>query len=65
MENKVKACQHCHTPFLCQAADISNCQCQHIQLTTEQLHILSTMYNDCLCANCLAALSKNELVKSV
>lgn len=47
-------CTHCHTPIVCNAGDIQNCDCQKIQLLEETVAFLhEKTQHGCLCNNCL------------
>lgn len=50
-----KICSRCHQEFGCGAA-IGKCWCMDVPTAS----ILSGEYDDCLCAECLAALSKTQ-----
>lgn len=53
----IKNCSRCQNEFSCNVQDITNCQCQSIQLnSTCKTYLAKTNY-DCLCANCLTTLN--------
>lgn len=51
-----KNCPRCGAAFECKASDITRCQCYTVQLNDAERDFLARMYNDCLCAGCLATL---------
>ena len=55
--NKMKICPRCGKAFLCMHDAPTLCQCSAIELTKKVRTYLSTHYNDCLCIDCLRALS--------
>ena len=58
--NNTINCERCKQPFVCNAADISNCDCTKIQLTQSDIAQLKERYSACLCNACLLEL-KNEI----
>ncbi|UHG89885.1 cysteine-rich CWC family protein [Spirosoma oryzicola] len=50
------ACPRCQRPFECRVGSINLCQCQSITLTETQQHYIRSLYEGCLCADCLCAL---------
>lgn len=53
LENKVKSCSRCQNNFECRAADINNCHCSKVNLTTQAKEFLLKTNYDCLCNSCL------------
>ena len=51
-----KTCERCNTPFECKAGNITQCQCNAIQLSPQERTYIALKYTDCLCADCLVAL---------
>ena len=56
-----KICPRCSSKFECKLGSITECQCFGISLTTEERAFIESMYDDCLCLNCLFDL-KNKYV---
>ncbi|MFD2935849.1 cysteine-rich CWC family protein [Spirosoma flavum] len=50
------ACPRCQRSFECRVGSINLCQCQAVQLTENQQNYVGSLYQDCLCANCLLEL---------
>ncbi|UYW01294.1 cysteine-rich CWC family protein [Flavobacterium agricola] len=51
---KTQACSYCKAPITCKANDITNCDCQSVNLLPETVHFLQTKTNhNCLCNACL------------
>ncbi len=57
-----KYCPRCNRLFECKAGNISQCQCNDIQLSPAAKKLIEEQYNDCLCASCLLELSKPAAV---
>ena len=55
-------CERCKKLFVCNAIDISNCDCTKIKLTQNEIENLKQTYANCLCNNCLIELKKDELI---
>ncbi|WP_460950633.1 cysteine-rich CWC family protein [Spirosoma daeguense] len=49
-------CPRCHRSFECRVGSINLCQCQSLTLTEAQRHYVSSLYQGCLCADCLRIL---------
>ncbi|WP_460978476.1 cysteine-rich CWC family protein [Spirosoma knui] len=47
------ACPRCQRIFECKVGSINLCQCQSIRLTDAQQQYVSSMYQGCLCSDCL------------
>jgi hypothetical protein len=52
-----KSCPRCQAPFECRVDNISQCQCSGIRLTSEDKAFIAANYTDCLCRNCLLAIT--------
>ena len=52
-KHETKNCPRCNTHFECKSGSILLCQCQTILLSEEQMGYISSLYDDCLCINCL------------
>jgi hypothetical protein len=50
---KQAVCPRCQQSFRCRVGTISSCQCQSVDLSNAQRDYIGTMYQDCLCAECL------------
>lgn len=51
---KTEKCTHCHKPIVCKVDDISNCDCQKVELLDETVKFLyEKTQHDCLCNDCL------------
>jgi hypothetical protein len=50
------ACPRCQRPFECRVGSINLCQCKTLTLTDDQQDYVSSLYQGCLCADCLLAL---------
>ena len=57
---KEKTCPRCGKKFMCNHEDITKCQCATVKLDSEQLKYVAEKYNDCLCHDCLIAMSKRK-----
>jgi Cysteine-rich CWC len=55
-----KRCPRCEQPFVCQADNVSVCQCRVIDLSAAEKAWIKAHYADCLCVVCLHTL-KDEL----
>ncbi|WP_337041783.1 cysteine-rich CWC family protein [Emticicia sp. 17c] len=54
--NVQEVCPRCQQIFMCQASDISQCQCRNVCLTKPQSEYINQQYTTCLCAACLQIL---------
>lgn len=54
---ETKYCPRCQTPFECRVGNIPQCQCNGIRLTAEDKAFIAANYTDCLCRNCLLAIT--------
>lgn len=59
-----KNCSRCQKEFSCQANDISNCQCNAIELDESCKTFLAKTNYDCLCINCLHELNTKTIKAS-
>jgi len=59
-----KACPRCGDGFECRLGSIHRCQCVDIQLSDTTREWIARRYDDCLCRNCLQALSDAERLTS-
>ncbi|HEY2720546.1 MAG TPA: cysteine-rich CWC family protein [Chitinophagaceae bacterium] len=57
-----KTCPRCSASFECKADTITECQCYHVQLNSEERMFIEECYDDCLCKNCLLELKSRYLV---
>ncbi|MFM2049001.1 MAG: hypothetical protein RI955_1549 [Bacteroidota bacterium] len=48
-----KRCPICASVFVCKVADVANCQCSEVTLSTQTLAYLKASSYDCLCKQCL------------
>ncbi len=48
-----KNCLRCHTTFVCNAGNISLCQCNAVQINKRAFQYINANYKDCLCKRCL------------
>ncbi len=48
-----KNCLRCHTTFVCNAGNISLCQCNNVQIDKRVFQYINANYKDCLCQRCL------------
>ncbi|WP_405517012.1 cysteine-rich CWC family protein [Spirosoma sp. KNUC1025] len=49
-------CPRCAVVYECRVGRITSCQCMSVKLTEEQRQYVSSLFNGCLCANCLLTL---------
>jgi len=60
------ACPRCGRLFECRVGSINLCQCQAVSLTEAQREYANSLYQECLCADCLVALrSEYESIRLV
>jgi hypothetical protein len=59
---ETKHCPRCQAPFECKVGNISQCQCNGIQLAAEDKAFIAANYADCLCRNCLLAITASSRV---
>lgn len=53
----LKTCPKCKQIFDCQHDNIINCYCASVVLMPEQRQFIQQNYSDCLCRDCLLAIS--------
>jgi hypothetical protein len=53
-------CEACGNPFDC-GASLKGCWCAQIELSEEQRSHLKALYTNCLCSNCLKAISSSDI----
>jgi len=56
-EHENKICPRCQAAFQCKPGDIVHCQCYTAQLNDAARILLAQEFTDCLCINCLKAIS--------
>ncbi len=54
---KKSACPRCKQLFICNAADIENCQCNEVKLSDAQRGYITGLFAGCLCAKCMKELA--------
>jgi hypothetical protein len=54
--HEMKQCVRCNKHFECKVGNVTECQCNQIQLTYEEQSYIESKFTDCLCINCLALL---------
>lgn len=59
-EGIIKYCSRCKAAFECNTANIEQCHCYTIQLTTEEAKAVAAQYKDCLCYDCLNSISERK-----
>ncbi|MFI5157070.1 MAG: cysteine-rich CWC family protein [Chitinophagales bacterium] len=63
--HEIKTCPRCKESFECKLGNISHCQCNGLQLSSESMHAIATKYQDCLCRNCLLEImARNSLISA-
>jgi len=55
-----KLCPRCQAPGDCRVGNIAQWQCSGIQLTAEDKAFIAAQYADCLCRNCLLAITASS-----
>ena len=60
--HETKICPRCTKAFECKAGDITNCQCNNIQLNAEERAFMEERYKDCLCIHCLTELQNRYVL---
>ncbi|WP_084490307.1 cysteine-rich CWC family protein [Niabella ginsenosidivorans] len=53
-KHEQKYCPRCEQPFECKVGSILLCQCSSVILTDAERDFITGLYEDCLCARCLA-----------
>jgi hypothetical protein len=54
-KHEQKYCPRCTAVFECKVGNITQCQCLNISLNVEEQAYMGSLYQDCLCAACIAA----------
>ncbi len=49
-------CARCKREFVCNPFNISNCNCNKIELSHEETQYIAGQFNDCVCNACLTEL---------
>ncbi|RYG04361.1 MAG: hypothetical protein EOO02_06335 [Chitinophagaceae bacterium] len=57
-KHEQKVCPRCGAEFICKSGDIIHCQCYEVHLNDDTRRFLEQTNFDCLCSNCLIAISK-------
>ena len=60
-KHEEKKCPRCNVSFECKPGNIGQCQCYGIALSSEEKVFIAETYSDCLCAQCLHALSHTNV----
>jgi hypothetical protein len=55
--DRIKNCPRCKAPFICQPGNVQACQCAGIRLSEAAKQFISSQYTDCLCRDCLLAIT--------
>lgn len=58
MKHEEKFCKRCGSRFECKVGDITNCQCNSVQLSECTIDFLSRTDYGCLCRNCLVEIDQ-------
>lgn len=48
-----KNCPRCESDFECKVSSIHECQCSNVFLTASEQDYVATLYDECLCVNCM------------
>jgi len=56
-KHETKICPRCHSAFECRVGDITRCQCYTVKLDDAARDLLARNYSDCLCADCIKAVT--------
>ncbi len=62
-QHEIKNCPRCACNFECKAGSITQCQCNDIQLTSNETAFIENQFNDCLCIKCLRELKQLSFFK--
>ncbi|WP_295119960.1 cysteine-rich CWC family protein [uncultured Chitinophaga sp.] len=62
--HETKYCQRCNGPFECKVGNISQCQCNGIELAPEARQEIAASYSECLCRQCLLNIQQEVLNKA-
>ena len=56
IKHETKNCPRCEKGFECKSGDITNCQCETVELLQHHREHIAAEYTDCLCAGCMKAI---------
>jgi len=56
----IKICPKCNKEFQCMENQIQDCHCNSIKLNDTETKKLKSLYNDCLCNNCLSSFASKK-----
>jgi hypothetical protein len=56
-KHEIKICPRCGVTFECKVNNPVHCQCAGVALSRELSERISERYRDCLCVDCLKAIS--------
>jgi len=56
-KHETKICPRCRSAFECRVGDITRCQCYTVKLSDAARDLLARNYSDCLCADCIKAVT--------
>lgn len=56
-KHEEKYCPKCNNAFICRMGDITNCQCNTVEISEATNNFLSHTYFDCLCKDCLVKIN--------
>ncbi len=62
MRHVTKQCPRCSSVFICHSGSILACQCSKISLSDAQREYCARQYTDCLCADCLQLLAREQVL---
>ncbi len=62
-KHEEKICPRCLGRFECKVGKIHLCQCSTVQLSPAQRQFIESVYQGCLCANCLKILKTVYIAK--
>jgi len=57
-QHEIKICSRCGKTFECKVGSILECQCNQIQLNTDERTYIEIKYGDCMCIHCLFELQQ-------
>lgn len=60
LKHEEKQCSRCNSLFECRAGNISACQCSQVIIPEVLADHIATVYQDCLCLNCLQELNERH-----
>jgi Cysteine-rich CWC len=61
-KHEEKKCAWCDAFFECKPGDVANCDCGKVKISADVYKYISEKYNDCLCHQCLTALSNKVIL---